>query len=128
MLVAAVGPATADALRRAGVEPDLVPAEHSAQGLVEEFPAATGAGSHRVLFPCADIAPDTMTEGLGRLGWDVRRVEAYRTVSLGAPDPELVARVTAADVVASPSSPLKFSCQPPPNTQRYGGGVAGLGG
>ena len=30
-LVAAVGPATADALRAAGVEPDLVPAEHSGQ-------------------------------------------------------------------------------------------------
>ena len=31
VLVAAVGPATADALRMAGVEPDLVPAEHSAR-------------------------------------------------------------------------------------------------
>ena len=34
VLVAAVGPATADALRLAGVEPDLVPAEHGARGLV----------------------------------------------------------------------------------------------
>ena len=42
--VAAVGPATADALRRAGVEPDLVPARHSAQGLVDEFPAPGGSG------------------------------------------------------------------------------------
>ena len=38
VLVAAVGPATADALRRAGVEADLVPTEHSARGLVEAFP------------------------------------------------------------------------------------------
>ena len=38
--VAAVGPATAVALRRAGVEPDLVPAEHWALGLVDAFPAA----------------------------------------------------------------------------------------
>ena len=51
--VAAVGPATADALRLAGVEPDLVPAEHSARGLVEEF--AEGRG--RVLFPCANLGP-----------------------------------------------------------------------
>ena len=43
VLVAAVGPATADALRRAGVEPDLVPAEHSARGLVEAFPDRAGA-------------------------------------------------------------------------------------
>jgi uroporphyrinogen III methyltransferase/synthase len=108
--VAAVGPVTADALRRAGVEPDLVPARHSAQGLVDEFPVPAGAGAHLVLFPSADIAADTVTEGLGRLGWDVRRVEAYRTVPLGAPDPELVARVTAADALTftAPSSVQAF--------------------
>ena len=97
--VAAVGPATADALRRAGVEPDLVPARHTAQGLVDEFPAPGGSGASLVLFPGADLAPDTVTEGLGRLGWDVRRVEAYRTAPLGPPDPELVARVAAADAL-----------------------------
>ena len=66
--VAAVGPATADALRRTGVEPDLVPAEHSARGLVAAFPDAVGAGPQRVLFPCADLAPDTIPEGLGEEG------------------------------------------------------------
>ena len=44
VLVAAVGPATADALRRAGVEADLVPTEHSARGLVEAFPDWADAG------------------------------------------------------------------------------------
>jgi uroporphyrinogen III methyltransferase/synthase len=108
--VAAIGPATADALRRAGVEPDLVPALHRAQGLVDQFPAPAGAGALLVLFPSADIAGDTVTEGLGRLGWDVRRVEAYRTVPLGAPDPELVARVTDADALTftAPSSVQAF--------------------
>ncbi len=105
VLVAAVGPATADALRMAGVEPDLVPAEHSARGLVEEFPGADerrdgdGAG-RRVLFPCADIAPDTIVDGLGGAGWDVRRVEAYRTVARSSPPPEMLALVAAADAVA----------------------------
>ena len=43
--VAALGPATADAFRMAGIEPDLVPAEHSARGLVEVFPETDpGAG------------------------------------------------------------------------------------
>ncbi len=97
--VAAVGPATADALRRAGVEPDLVPAEHSARGLVEAFPVADGAGSRRVLFPCADLAPETIPDGLGQKGWDVRRVEAYRTVACAAPEAALVDRVTAADAL-----------------------------
>ena len=81
--VAAVGPATADALRLAGVEPDLVPAEHSARGLVEEFADGTG----RVLFPCANLAPDTIAAGLGEKGWTVERVEAYRTVPAGRTRP-----------------------------------------
>ena len=107
--IAAVGPATADALRMAGVEPDLVPAEHSARGLVEEFPdAENGAGddgaARRVLFPCADIAPDTIAEGLGDKGWVVRRVEAYRTVARSAPEPEVLARVATADAVSFTAS------------------------
>ncbi len=97
-LVAAVGPATADALRMAGVEPDLVPAEHSARGLVEEFPAAEGP-ERRVLFPCAEGAPDTLADGLGHKGWAVQRVVAYRTVPLSAPEPALLARVAVADAL-----------------------------
>ena len=105
--VAAVGPATADALRLAGVEPDLVPAEHSARGLVEEF--AEGRG--RVLFPCANLALDTVPSGLEDKGWTVERVEAYRTVPAAAPDPALLDRVAAADAIAfaATSSVLAFA-------------------
>ena len=99
VLVAAVGPATADALRRNGVEPDLVPAEHSARGLVEEFPDAGSAGTRRVLFPCADLAPDTIPDGLAAKGWDVHRVEAYRTVARAAPEAALLERVAVADAL-----------------------------
>ncbi len=102
-LVAAVGPVTADALRLTGVEPDLVPAEHSARGLVESFPDPDVAG-RRVLFPCADIAPDTIDAGLGEKGWAVRRVEAYRTVARAAPEPELLERVSNADALTLTST------------------------
>ncbi len=97
-LVAAVGPATADALRHAGVEPDLVPDAHSAGGLVDSFPSPSGA-THAVLFPSADIAPETIDIGLRAKGWSVRRVEAYRTVACDAPEPELLERVAAADAL-----------------------------
>jgi uroporphyrinogen III methyltransferase/synthase len=99
VLVAAVGPATADALRRAGVEPDLVPAEHSARGLVDAFPDAPGVGARPVLFPSADLAPATIPDGLGQKGWSVRRVEAYRTVAREDPEPALLERVAAADAL-----------------------------
>jgi uroporphyrinogen III methyltransferase/synthase len=99
-LVAAVGPQTADALRMAGVEPDLVPAEHWAQGLIEVFPdGPSDPAEGRVLFPCADLAPPTIAEGLGQKGWDVHRVEAYRTVPLSTPEPALLAQVAGADAV-----------------------------
>jgi uroporphyrinogen III methyltransferase / synthase len=106
-LVAAVGPATADALRRAGVEPDLVPAEHWANGLVAEFPDREPANDppdndppgNLVLFPCADQAPMTIPEGLSSKGWDVHRVEAYRTVALPPPNDEVLAKLADADAV-----------------------------
>jgi uroporphyrinogen III methyltransferase/synthase len=102
VFVAAVGPATADALRLTGIEPELVPAEHSARGLIEQFPAASTPGSgstRRVLFPCADLAPDTIPDGLAQKGWEVHRVEAYRTIAGTPPDPAVFASVEAADAV-----------------------------
>jgi uroporphyrinogen III methyltransferase/synthase len=103
--VAAVGPATAVALRRAGVEPDLVPAEHWAPGLVDAFPTADlEPGAARVLFPGADQAPSTIEDGLAHKGWDVRRVEAYRTVALPPPEPELMDRMAGADAVTFTAS------------------------
>jgi len=108
--VAAVGPATADALRRAGVEADLVPAEHSARGLIAAFPDAERVGALQVLFPAADLAPGTIPEGLVQLGWDVHRVEAYRTVPCAAPEPALLDRVASADAITftAPSSVQAF--------------------
>ncbi|HXZ61802.1 MAG TPA: uroporphyrinogen-III synthase [Acidimicrobiales bacterium] len=101
--VAAVGPATAAALRRAGVEPDLVPPTHNARGLVAAFPTRDeglpAGAANRVLFPCADLAPDTVPAGLGRKGWEVTRVEAYRTVPSDPPAGALVAQLAAADAL-----------------------------
>ena len=98
--VAVVGPASADALRAtAGVEPDLVPAVHSAAGLVDAFPYARRGDNRRVLFPAADRAPATVADGLAAKGWAVERVEAYRTVALPSPDPASTARVADADAI-----------------------------
>jgi uroporphyrinogen III methyltransferase / synthase len=104
-LVAAVGPATADALRTAGVEPDLVPVEHRAAGLVAEFPDyEPGSAGNLVLFPCAEQAPSTIPEGLRGKGWEVRRVVAYRTVALPPPDSWLLDRMAHADAVTFAAS------------------------
>jgi uroporphyrinogen III methyltransferase/synthase len=104
-LVAAVGPATAEALRRVGVEPDLVPAEPSATGLLAEFPDRDPtAPGHRVLFPCADLAPSTIPDALAEKGWGVQRVEAYRTVALPPPEDARLERMAGADAVTFTAS------------------------
>jgi uroporphyrinogen-III synthase len=114
--VAAVGPATAAALRVAGMEVDLVPSVHNAAGLVEDFPEAVPFTLHAVLFPAADQASETVVDGLRAKGWDVRRVEAYRTVDLRAPEPERLAQVMTADaIVFTASSAVRaFAALGPP--------------
>jgi uroporphyrinogen-III synthase len=115
VLVAGVGPATADALRSSGVEPDLIPAEHRAAGLIAEFPDHDPEdGGNLVLFPCAEQAPSTIPDALAAKGWEVRRVEAYRTAPLPPPDPWLLDRLAQADAVtlAATSSAQAYAALP----------------
>jgi uroporphyrinogen III methyltransferase/synthase len=97
--VAAIGPGTADVLRRFGVEADLVPERFVAESLVEAFPPGEG----RVLVPRAAVARDVLVEGLGTKGWQVTAVHAYRT---RAAEPSLSALAEAgkADAITFTSS------------------------
>ncbi len=76
--VAAVGPATASALRAVGVPVDLISRGGSALALAAEFPRAAQGG--RLLLPQSELAPQTLADGLAAKGWAVDRVGAYRTV------------------------------------------------
>lgn len=73
--VAAVGEGTAGALRRFGVDADLVPKTFTTSALARAFPR----GSGRVLFARADIAPDGLEAAVAAKGWTPVRVDAYRT-------------------------------------------------
>jgi len=86
--VAAVGEVTAQSLKSWGIEPDLVPdGEQSAAGLAAEFPPYDDVLDpiNRVFLPRADIATETLAEGLKALGWEVEDVTAYRTVRATPP-------------------------------------------
>lgn len=77
--VAAVGSATADAIRAFGGHADLVgPDPASAETLVEVFPH----GSGNVLLPGAVGAAPTLAEGLNRKGYGVERLKLYESVAL----------------------------------------------
>jgi uroporphyrinogen III methyltransferase/synthase len=95
--VAAIGPATADALRARNIEPDLVPARAIAEGLLEEWP--TGEGS--VLVPQSALARPTLAAGLTERGWKVEVVDAYTTLALPARD---AAAVVSADAITFTAS------------------------
>lgn len=101
--VAAVGPATAEALSRHRVGADLVPMPGSqdAAGLAERFPEPVGPG--RVLFPRADQGRPTLVDELTARGWEVDLVEAYRTVRAELAS-DAMAELAGADAICFSSS------------------------
>ena len=94
--IAAVGDATAEALRAFGLRADLVPAkEMSGEALAKDWPWHDDMLDplDRVLLPRADIATEALVTGLKAKGWAVEEVTAYRTVRAAPPAPELKAAV-----------------------------------
>jgi uroporphyrinogen III methyltransferase/synthase len=86
--IACVGQATADRVRAFGINPELVPSgEQSSLGLLDEFPPYDDIFDpvNRVLLPRADIATETLAEGLRDRGWEIEDVTAYRTVRAAPP-------------------------------------------
>jgi uroporphyrinogen III methyltransferase/synthase len=89
--IACVGEATADRVRAFGISPELVPSgEQSSLGLLDEFPEYDSIFDpvNRVLLPRADIATETLAEGLRERGWEIEDVTAYRTVRAAPPAAE----------------------------------------
>ena len=99
--VAAIGAATATALRRRGIVADLVPLRYVDEALLEAFVAPEGAG--RVLLPRAAAAREVLPAGLRALGWHVDPVETYRTVH-PEPDPAAIEALAGADTITFFSS------------------------
>lgn len=75
--VAAVGPATADSLRSAGVRVDHVPEQFLTVAIAEGLGEVTG---RRVVLARADAATPDLREALHARGARVEEVVAYRTV------------------------------------------------
>lgn len=91
-----MGDATAAALRSVGYRVDFVPAgEHSAAGMVAEWPTSSGS----VLIPQSAIAAPALTEGLRGRGLAVDTVDAYLTEGVALEHP-LVESVSRGEVTA----------------------------
>ena len=77
--VAAIGPATAEALERVGLRVDVVPREFRAEALIDAVADDSLAGK-RVLIPRARVAREILPERLREAGAEVVVPPAYETV------------------------------------------------
>ena len=78
--VAAIGTATAEALKGKGILADIVPREFRAEGIVEALKDEVGTGK-KVLIPRAQEAREILPERLRELGAEVTVAPVYRTVA-----------------------------------------------
>ena len=77
--VAAIGPETGEECRRGGLDPDLIPGEYRAEGLLDALRPHVTAGTE-VLIARAAEARDVLPKSLEAMGARVTVVPVYRTV------------------------------------------------
>jgi uroporphyrinogen III methyltransferase/synthase len=81
LAVAAIGPATRDALLAHGIRADVVPDEFRGEQVAEAMLAQAGSlQGKRVLLPRAEVAREALPELLRAAGAEVDVVPAYRTL------------------------------------------------
>lgn len=100
--VAAIGPATRDALAKYGIIADLVPAEYVAESLVDAFKGVDVTGK-KILVPCSVKARPALTLGLQQAGAIVDRVHIYDAVK-PLVDSKILELVKSADIITFASS------------------------
>lgn len=104
--IAAVGPATAQALTEKGIRVNYVARNHTGESLVGEL--RESLAGRRVLLPRSDRGDDRVPKALREAGANVTEVIAYRTAAPAALDPTILARIRGGEVdalvFASPSA------------------------
>jgi len=92
LLVAAIGPATAEALEARGSQPQVVPEEYVAEAVADALVAFGDLAGRRVLLPRAGGARQVLPERLRAAGAEVDEVMAYES----QPDAEGILRLREA--------------------------------
>ena len=96
--IAAVGPATAEAVAAAGLAVDFISRIHTGVALAEELSAEEKR--KRVLLPRSDRANPDLIEVLNLHGWQVTPVVAYKTISPDADSSAVQASLLRGDADA----------------------------
>lgn len=93
--VAAIGPATADALRARGIQPDFIPEKYVAEGVVDGLLRLGVRAGTRVLLPRARVAREVLPDVLRGAGAVVDVIPAYETRPCAGHRDEVLARMEA---------------------------------
>ena len=91
--VAAIGPATADALRARGICPDFIPERYVAEGVIEGLLARGNVSGVRMLLPRAAKAREVLPDELRKAGAIVDVIAAYETVPAATRKEEVLTRM-----------------------------------
>ena len=97
MRLAAIGPATAEALDALGLRADVVPDRFVAEALADALEPRIAAGD-RVLLPRAADSRDVLPSRLRAAGAEVEDLPVYESRRPAEPDPAVVARIEAGEI------------------------------
>ncbi len=75
--ISAIGPKTADALRKRGLEPDFIPDEYIGEAIL---PGLSDVKGKWILLPRAEIARKELPEAISKAGGIVHEIIVYRTL------------------------------------------------
>lgn len=99
--IAAIGPKTAEALRRVGLTPDFVPEDYLAEAIL---PGLGEVKDRWVLLPRADLARPALPQAIQRAGGFAHEIVAYRTLPAQPDSAGVEALRQGVDVVTFTSS------------------------
>lgn len=96
--IAAVGPATAEALLACGIAPDLVPVQYVGEALADALRESGDLTGARVLLARAESARDVVPDVLRASGAYVDTIAVYRTVADAAGAANVRSRLLAGEI------------------------------
>lgn len=98
--IAAIGPATAEALAEKGISPDLIPASYVAENVAEAILEAEGAdiGGKRILIPRAAQARMVLPDTLARAGAIVDVAPVYESRPVQTDATEIIEKIKNGEI------------------------------
>jgi uroporphyrinogen III methyltransferase / synthase len=96
--IAAIGPATAEALAAYHLRADRVPPEYRAESLAEMLAGELPGGGKRFLLVRASRGREVLADTLRAAGAEVEQVVAYKSTDVAEPDAEIAAMLEAGKI------------------------------